>query len=524
MRASRHPIATTIVVGLLVAACSTAPSPAPASPPAASWSPPAASPSPEPSDPPPPMSTPGSTPIATPAATGAPTASPPESSGWPYRLGDSEPAFGPDGTAYFLARDAGGAYQRRIVALDEAGQAKPGWPIEAPPGSHFGSLAVSPDGSIYVEACGDPTTGCVIHRLDPTGRDVSGWPIEVACPTRGCRYASILGIGPKGSVYLTGLHAEEFRLIAIDSHGETIAGWPLVLDGYDWSDAQLGSDGTVYLVRRPVGTPTFDPVKGAIDDDAELWAFGPNGKRRSGWPVPVPDIRQFLIDPQGNVVVWSLIDDVGELCVNPRRTLFTVLGPDGRTLPGWPRGSTGHASPPVVGADGNVYYVSATYRVYAHDRAGEVKAGWPVAVPGAGNGCGPDRPILAPDGTVYVVGDEVTALSADGRSRPGWPYRSTGSLSGPCFDSECFGGPGGGILGPDGALYLIVYHGKPGSVRAEVIALDRQGRVTPGWPYRVPFDANAVPLWLVAASPDGRLFLQGGDLLVSLDPDGRVSQ
>ena len=157
------------------------------------------------------------------------------------------------------------------------------------------------------------------------------------------------------------------------------------------------------MIRRPTGTPTWDPVRGVIDDDAELSAFGPNGTPSPGWPVPVPNIGRYLVGPQG-VVVWSLIDDVGELCMNPRRTVYTVLGPDGRILPGWPRGSTGFASFPVVGADGTVY-VSATDKVYAHDRAGDVKAGWPVVVPGAGNGCGPETPHMAPDGTIYVLGE-----------------------------------------------------------------------------------------------------------------------
>ena len=65
-----------------------------------------------------------------------------------------------------------------------------------------------------------------------------------------------------------------------------------------------------------------------IDDDAQLWAFGANGRPRSGWPVPVPDIRRYQIGSQGDVVVWSLIDDVGELCHNPRRT--RIHGPGTR--------------------------------------------------------------------------------------------------------------------------------------------------------------------------------------------------
>ena len=36
-------------------------------------------------------------------------------------------------------------------------------------------------------------------------------------------------------------------------------GWPIVLDDYEWSDLQVGPDGTLFAIRRPVGTPTLDP-------------------------------------------------------------------------------------------------------------------------------------------------------------------------------------------------------------------------------------------------------------------------
>jgi outer membrane protein assembly factor BamB len=453
----------------------------------------------------------------------------------------SYPEFGPDGTVYFLTRDPRDEYQQNLVALDTAGHVKPGWPIEAPSGSDFGSPAVGPDGSVYIEERGSPEVGSVLHRLGASGQDLPGWPFEVpasfTCPAGQPYYIDdprtpavndpchppSLDIAPNGTAYLRNHRPAGPRLIAIDPSGEIRPGWPIALDDQEWTDQQLGSDGTVFLLRRPIGSQRWDAVRGVIDDDAELWAFSPNGQPRPGWPVPVPNIGSYLLATHGTVVVWSLIDLVGELCAQPRRTVFTVLDPDGRTRPGWPRGSTGYASSPVVGADGTVYYISALGNVYAHDLAGEIKAGWPAAVPGAFNWCSPTGPFLAPDGTIYVLGDEVSALSPDGRSRPGWPYRPTGQLSW-SGELDTDGGPAhvAPAFGPDDTVYVVAFHTDSAGTQAEVVALDRKGQLKRGWPYRLPW--NPAPAEIgQTVSPDGRLYVRGGNSLLALDPDGRIS-
>jgi hypothetical protein len=458
--------------------------------------------------------------------------------GWPY-VGDvSDPVFGPDGTVYLLAAasDAQSEDQQSLVALDAAGLVKPGWPIEEPPGSDFGSLAVGPDGSVYVVECGAPNIGSVLHRLGTDGQELPGWPFEVppssACPA-GDPLVSHLIIGSDGTAYLRTWHAtrDQQQLFAIDALGKIKPGWPVALADHDgwWSDSRLGSDGTLFILTRPTGS----------ESPARLSALAPDGRSRPGWPVSVPDIGGYLLGPHGTVVVTSWIDNVGELCDNWRRTVFTVLGPDGRTLPGWPRGSKGYASSPVVDADGTIYYVSALGSVdyvndqgqaYARDRAGEIKAGWPVAVPGAMGGCGPASPSLAPDGSIYVLADdyvlgsEVTARSTDGRPQSGWPYLPAGQLRLPCLDIDCPGYYVPPAFGPDGTVYLVVYHPDPTGPRLEAVALDRQGHVKPGWPYRLPVDPTSVMVGPLTVSPDGRLFVRGGNVLLALDPDGRISR
>lgn len=448
--------------------------------------------------------------------------SPPAAGGWPL-TGTSAPVFGPDGTAYVLAAKSDAQPEGRdiLMALDAAGHVKPGWPIEESPGSDFLSPVVGPDGSLYVDACGQTEVGCVVHRLGATGRGLPGWPFAVPASSAcfaGEPCVSHLIVGSDGTAYLSSWRdtEDQTEIIAIDAAGKIKPGWPVaVAERYGWfSDAMLGSDGTLFILSRPDGS----------EGQAILSAFEPDGSLRPGWPVPITG--RYILGPEGTVVVTWGVDDTGELCTNFRRTVFTVLGTDGRTLPGWPRGSNGTASGPVVGADGTVYYVSAVGNVYAHDRAGEVKSGWPVSVSGVFPGCGFYGPYLGPDGTVYVLGDEVVALSPDGT---GWRYRPEGGLGWFNCDTDGQNRPAP-AFGADGTVYVAVFGADPAGQGAEVVALDRHGSVKPGWPYRLPVERGKSDVGSLDASPDGRLYVvtgpcagTGGAMLLALDPDGHVS-
>jgi outer membrane protein assembly factor BamB len=399
---------------------------------------------------------------------------------------------------------------------------KQGWPIEVLPGSDFGSLAVGPDGSVYVVECGGPIVGCVLHRLGADGRELPGWPFWIsassACfPDVPC--VTFLVVGSDRTAYVTSWRQSQdhTQIFAIDAAGELRPGWPIAVpERYGWfSEPQLGPDGTLFISTYPDGG----------DTKASLAAYGPDGDLRPGWPVPLEG--GYTLGPQGTVVVSWGIDNVGELCTEFRRTVFAVLGPDGRTLHGWPRGSKGTASGPVVGADGTVYYVSALGNVYAHDQAGEVKAGWPVSVPGVFPGCGRYGPFLGPDGTVLVLGDEVVAISPNGSA---WRYRPDGALGGSSCDTDGANRPAP-AFGSDGTTYISAFDSTEVGENIDIVALDRKGHVKPGWPYQLPIDGRSSDVASLDVSPDGRLYVTygacGSDAvatLVALDPDGSVSE
>jgi hypothetical protein len=411
--------------------------------------------------------------------------------------------------------------RRTATALDSGGRIRPGWPVSASIG-RFGDPVAGAAGSVVIGECPDSGAGCVLHQYDASGSEPAGWPFEVpvdlACVLGPCLERPL--VGPDGTIHLP-LRRPAGRLdvLALDHAGSPRPGWPIHAGapGLFSSDPRVGPDGTLFVHSEPDdGTAS-----------ANLDAWGPDGRRLAGWPASMAALSRYVIGRDGAVVVWSLVDDVGELCPNPGRTLFTRLGAGGDVSPGWPRGSTGLASEPVVAADGTLHYVSARGNVYAHDAAGDIKDGWPFPIPEAVGGCGPARPYLAPDGTVVVatdhdrLGSSVNVVGRDGRARPGWPVRP-GDLGGPCLDSECFGGAGAPAIGSDGTVYVVVFTADA-PVRADVLALDPQGRTAAGWPVRLTVDPSREGVSLIGLTGDGRLLVRAGDRILSLDADGGIS-
>jgi hypothetical protein len=449
---------------------------------------------------------------SSPASNTLPTAS--TASGWPFVGIASEPVLGPEGTAYLLAGggDANEAGEHSLVALDAAGHIRTGWPIDAQEGSDFRLPAIGPSGTIYVEECGTATVGCRLHRFGIDGQEAPGWPFEVApsvaCPVdEPCASHLVMG---QDTVYLVSWHQakNQAQLLAIDATGRVKPGWPVTLDdSYGWFSApQLGSDGTILIVTKPDGG----------DGPSMLWALAPDGSPRPGWPISAPDFGAFQPGPNGTIVMVSyepLLDpDQGGLESDASRTVYAVVGPDGRTLPGWPRGSKGYASGPVVDSDGAIYYLSATDKVYAHDLAGQVKAGWPVAMAPESRIYGPYR---GSEGPVYFLSTEVAAISPDATQ---WRYRPAGPLTWPCSDQDCPPSAVSPAFGSGGVVYVAVNHDD----KVEIVALDHRGQPVRGWPHRLPqAPAGSVPSLTV--SPDGRLYVRLGTTLVALDPDGNVS-
>ena len=346
----------------------------------------------------------------------------------------------------------------------------------------------------------DRYSGCGLHLHDAGGRDRPGWPTPLLAGWCG---PENVAVGTDGVAYVACTTEDERTVVSSFAvTGSSRPGWPVEAVGWTGPGKILfvGPDDTVFV----------STMTGVDDREFAVHAFRPDGHPRAGWPRTLPGVGQgFTLAPDGTVVGWWYEDPKeGTLDLQAARTKFTMIGPNGKTLPGrWPVTSIGTVTAPVVTKDGSLFYTSATGKVWGHDRSGTIIDGWPYRLPYN------VRPELRPDGLLmFILGgwtaddgtgsdSEVIVLTTAGRMASGWPYRTNVSLDGPQCCADCYSYFPHAVSA-DGTLYLAPWD----EDGARVVALDRRGRVVTGWPYRL------LPGWRVVALEMG----SAGRLVVGL--------
>jgi hypothetical protein len=357
--------------------------------------------------------------------------------------------------------------------------------------------------------CNEEETRCEIHQTDAAGHEAAGWPVTVDGP------CYELVSGPDGLAYVGCSPAGGATIHVLDPDGQPVDGWPVTLPGaiasVGWNDfsigcgiasaIELGPDGSVYVA---ISTRSA----------ASVHVFNPDGQPRDGWPQTIPGdapgmdgfggdgCRGFALADDDGVVAWGYegVEEAMEL--RARRTEFTSWSADGQIRPGWPRGSVGAASGPLLDSDGGITYVSETGKVWSHDDAGEIRPGWPYQLNQ------PSAPFAARDGRVAIVqdldqaADQVVFLGRDGRPIGGRPIDLPGDIETRCLFGDT---PCAGIVFPafadDGTIYLSLHSSTPEHVNPDnstmggaIVALDVDGRVVAGWPVDLAPRTHAVGL------------------------------
>jgi hypothetical protein len=370
----------------------------------------------------------------------------------PVAYGDGPAVIVDDGSIYVGGRGT-------VLALDPTGRVVDGWPVELPHDDSAIGLIADPAGGVYVHA------RTLLSRLSPDGQVRDGWPVSTSSEawdpmSDGQRVAYVEAIGRSS------------RLHVLTPAGTVPDGWPVELSGDPVGDVAFGPGGRLLATVTRDGVPT-------------LLSFEPDGTASPGWPRA--SWQHVVVRPSGDIVAWTHLDQTGRIATTAvARTMVTVMGADGEPRTGWPVEIKGAMSAPVFDAPGTL-----------------------VAVVGAGE----------------AGGDEVVALGIDGRPPAGWPVRLGAAAVSDATTPHEPQVPVPPVVGDD-TVYVIETSGQ----RSALEAFRSDGQRLPGWPYVLPAGesylgaAGGVPgsAWVVPApSQAGGVFLathdQAGVLLHLLD-------
>ena len=461
MRSSIARLPATIVIGLLVAACSS------------------------------PTTSPSSAPLGSATASARPTAS-----NAPVPPGSGGPA--PSATPLLPAGPASASLPVRGSARENS--------------SHLVQMAPGPYGGLYVliPARQDPAT---LVLLDSSGNPAPGWPIVVP---RATSCDELLPVAD-GSVRLIctlenpdGNMFDPIAAYAFDENARMRIGWPVDLTASFVTGRVVGDDLALFTM-----IPLSDVIEeGKPSSEGGIVTIGPDGTMSAGARVPfdMTCCRNWAVGPDG--IAYG---------TEPGQGSSSMVALDGSGIrPGWPITLDDQISGASFRSDGRIAVVLGSLvrsesRVMVLDRDAKLTMSTNLPLQtalftGDTGGCSvgsPRAPIVAEDGTFIVYSELDTHLFAVDSSpsvMPGWPIDSGAALdqARPGTESEheagyCPGPVPPGI-GHDSTLYLARENGSA-TIGGSLLAVGRDGRVVPGWP--VELKRPGSEFWSVVVGPDG---------------------
>ena len=417
------------------------------------------------------------------------------------------------------------------VAPAPSSRPSPGWtpaPGALPVGAAGATaqLAAGPDGGAYVlvSTGGDAMAGragrTVLALIDASGNPRSGWPIAVdgwTCDTpngsewppetAGDGTATVVCRSDESSDGSVRTSVSRFdaagRLVGSWSHQGEVAGRPRIVDG------------RLLLVFSEVAERDVTLPDGQVETRSVvvhwLQEVAENGTVRSGARVEMGDHDWHVVmGPDGTAYHENMAD--GEV---------TAFDMDGQRA-GWPVRLDGALSTLGFGSDGRVLVSAAatgTSRLYVLGRDGTIVArSDPLAIDGASawSGAGPDgrplAPLLAPDGTAFVVGEGdghgvVYRIDPSGTVMAGWPHRAATELEwqGVCPPDVTGCGVWRSVpaVGPDGVVYLPLA-APDAQIGGSLAAVGPDGQALRGWPMHLA--RRGAAFWSAVPASDGTLY------------------
>lgn len=252
--------------------------------------------------------------------------------------------MGPDGTVVAYGRDpepydSSAIARTRVAVVGTDGLPASGWPVNLE--GNASAPAIGADGSIYVAQFGAGTASSRVVSFDKAGNIKIGWPAVVPvgyAPFSGEKASEPLPpvIGADGTVYVAVTNRDWMgSVLALDSSGAVLPGWPYVLPQAFSDFAAGGSEGPSNpgLVYAPSSS---GPSRLYLGLEGEIVALAADGSVVPGWPFPEPnsaDGLAFWVDfaatPDGGLVTVSEVD--GQVNNNDTtKDVVVNLTPDGK--------------------------------------------------------------------------------------------------------------------------------------------------------------------------------------------------
>ncbi len=348
-----------------------------------------------------------------------------------------------------------------IAAIDD-GRLRPGWPIAL-----SGQCTVVPSDV-------DATTRAICAQrafaFGPNGKPLKGWPVFVGGSATRVEDAVVAN----GNLIALTSNGSAVRLVRVSPEGRIRTGTRVTVRQLsagcsDCSgDLGVGSDGTGYAVSY-----RFKPDDWGTVLSTRVTTFDLAGVR-AGWPISLDGAASppvFATD--GRIYLTQ-----GQNERAPTRLL--VYDRSGR---------------PVVGSPARLPITLPTYGGFGEG------PGWTVLKPlVAADGSA----AIVPAATGFGTAEGMIAVhrtDSAGRYRPAWTYRSSAApqtiATGYC-DTPSWSDPTPPAMAPDGTVYVLRADGS-------ALGIGGDGKVRPGWP--VTLRRPGAEYWSVAAGPDGRVYL-----------------
>jgi len=373
--------------------------------------------------------------------------------------------------------------------------------------------APGPDGGVYVVVSGTGS-GSVVSLLAASGTPRPGWPIKLdgwICD--GPSGPLVPVVASDGSMRLVCITeapsdaAPTTGAFAFDPSGRPLPGWPVVLPPNAWEQPRIVGDRLFIAAHE---SSDQEPYPGAY----WLLSIAPDGTVQTG-------LRYEIATDAGG---WPVAIGPEGIAYRSAAGEITAFDLDG-VRAGWPVRVEGMLSGLAFGPDGRIYLTasadgSGTGRLLAFDRDGRTVPFAPEELPIVGasawSGAGPDgrplAPLVAGDGTVFVVGETdgraiVYSIDPSGTVKAGWPHEAATMLQ---WQGSCPGEVTGcGVwrsvpaVAPDGVIYLPVA-APDAQIGGSLAAVGSDGQALPGWPMHLA--RRGAEFWSVVVGSGGTVY------------------